>query len=265
MNILISTNVFHTPQFSRIFEFLELFQEYKIGVEIFPLWHEYGFEEVLKGAVSKLSGVPVSFHGPYFHTEHSAKKGTLEYDKSMESFKKTLYYANELKSSYVVYHHNNCVVSAKNKEAMKEASVENLLEINCLAKKEETKVVVENAGVLDRENMMFNETEFIQICSSISNDVLIDIGHAHCNGWKLDRLMETLKNKTVAYHIHNNYGFKDEHRRIFDGTLDFKKFLSNFEKMTPKADLVIEYSDLLCDDKEGIQNDIRYLLDYFKY
>ena len=45
-----------------------------------------------------------------------------------------------------------------------------------------TRVVVENAGVLERGNRLFDEQEFIDLCRREQYAVLIDIGHAWANG-----------------------------------------------------------------------------------
>lgn len=264
MDILISTNIYNTQQFKKVFKLTEMFKDYNVGVEVFPLWHDNEFEEVLKQFIPLLSNIPVSFHGPYYNTEHSAPLGTIDYDRSIEYFKKTLYYSEILNAKYLVYHHNNCTVDSTNKETMINTSTKNLLTCSRLADEYGIKILVENAGVIDRNNMLFDEKDFTSLCSGINNNVLIDIGHSHCNGWNLERLMNNLKDKINAYHLHNNYGKKDEHNRIFDGTLDFNLFLKDYTSLTPNADLVVEYSSLLSEDDNGIINDLQFLIKHFK-
>ena len=94
--------------------------------------------------------------------------------------------------------------------------------------------------------------------------ILIDIGHAYANGWDLEQTMEALKNQIVAYHLHNNDGVHDSHQRIFHGTLDFPLFLSDYQRLTPNADLVLEYSPNVADDESGIQEDISWLLEQIR-
>lgn len=259
MGILISTNLYNTQQFEKIFEVLEKADNPEIGVEIFPIWHEKEFESILKENIGKLKDRSISFHGPYYNAEHSARKGSIAYARTMDYMKKTLEYAQMLESKYIVYHHNNRKVSFKDKIDMIKASNENLMEINNIAKKYNQKIVVENCGVISNDNMLLNEQEFIELCSFIPNDILIDIGHANCNGWNLEKLIKKLKFKITSYHLHNNFGWIDEHNRIYDGSIDFEKFIKVYKRSTPDAELVMEYSRNLNKDLDGIVQDINQL------
>ena len=86
------------------------------------------------------------------------------------------------------------------------------------------------------------------------------MGHANANGWDLRKVMEELKDRIQAYHLHNNDGIHDGHQRIHNGTLDFEKFLNDCEELTPGVDFVMEYSVEVADDVEGIKKDIKELL-----
>ena len=105
--ILISTNMYKGSEFGQILPYLKRFPG-QVGVEVFPMFHEECFEKNLRDAMPLLKEVPVSFHGPYYQAEHSAAEGTVEYARTMELLEKTLSYAKELSSKYLVYHHNNC-------------------------------------------------------------------------------------------------------------------------------------------------------------
>ena len=56
-------------------------------------------------------------------------------------------------------------------------------------------VAVENAGVMDRNNMLLDESGFVSLCRAEGYPVLIDIGHANANGWDLRSVMERLKGR----------------------------------------------------------------------
>ena len=105
--ILISTNMYKGSEFGQVLPYLKRFPG-QVGVEVFPMFHEECFEKNLRDAMPLLKEVPVSFHGPYYQAEHSAAEGTVEYARTMELLEKTLSYAKELSSKYLVYHHNNC-------------------------------------------------------------------------------------------------------------------------------------------------------------
>ncbi|MEW9122227.1 MAG: sugar phosphate isomerase/epimerase [Thermotaleaceae bacterium] len=260
MNIFISTNLYLPTELEKIFILLERMEDKEIGIELFPEWHDNQFGEAINKNLEKLKGYPSALHGPYYHTEHSRKKGCEEYKTAKEYFIKTLELGKALNSKYIVFHHNNCPVEAETREEIIKNSAENLLELNDLAKDYQIEIVVENAGVLSRKNMLFDENQFIEIAKSIDNKILVDIGHAFANNWNLDRVMAELKDKIVAYHLHNNDGVQDNHNRIRDGKLNMDDFFESYRKHTPHADLVIEYSKKCKEDVDGIIEDIEEII-----
>ena len=203
--ILISTNMYKGSEFGQVLPYLKRFPG-QVGVEVFPMFHEECFEKNLRDAMPLLKEVPVSFHGPYYQAEHSAAEGTVEYARTMELLEKTLSYAKELSSKYLVYHHNNCRIIPGEKEDRVRVSCENYYTVKQLCEEAGTQVVVENAGVLERGNRLFDEQEFIDLCRREQYAVLIDIGHAWANGWSLKRVVNALADQIVAYHLHNNDG-----------------------------------------------------------
>lgn len=264
MNLLISTNMYHAGELKKVLKFITPKQE-GLGVEVFPLFDHAEYEKELTACLPEFSKVPVSFHGPYYKAEHSAKKGTEPYRFTMEMVEKTLKYCKELHSSYMVFHHNNCRVDEAKKRDMIETACENFREIEKMYAPYNIPVLVENAGVMDRGNMLLDQDEFISLCKKERYQVLIDIGHAHANGWNLSAVMEELKGQIAAYHIHNNDGVHDSHQRIHNGTLDFDKFIEDYRKFTPAADIVLEYSPEVSSDESGIQEDIDYLMAAFQH
>lgn len=259
MAFLISTNMFKAKELKRVIPYLKQYPG-QLGVEIFPMFHEEGYEELLRECLPVLKTVPVSFHGPYYKAEHSAAPGTMEYRKTMDMVSKTLEFAWETDCRYLVYHHNNCRVREDEAERMIQMSCANFRKTESLAKACGIPLVVENAGVRDMGNMLLGEDAFIRLCREECYQVLIDIGHAHANGWNLSRVMWELKDQIAAYHIHNNDGIHDSHRRLWDGTLNVHRFLEDCLCYTPGADWVLEYSPQVAGDVGGICSDIERLL-----
>lgn len=265
MALMISTNMYTAEDLRRVLPYLKRF-DHKVGVEVFPMFHKAEYESILQECLPELSQVPISFHGPYYGAEHSITApddgaSDMRYEKTMEMMRTTVKYSHSLNSRYIVYHHNNCRVLPEEKEEMIRISCENYHDVEKMAG--DIPILVENAGVMDRGNMMFDQEEFINLCRRENYKVLIDIGHAHANGWNLTEVMEKLGDRICAYHLHNNDGIHDSHRRIHDGSLDFEKFLFDYKRITPEADLVLEYSLEVNDDVEGIEKDVEYLLFQF--
>lgn len=259
MNIFISTNLYEPAQLPEIFSLMNKIDDPSVGIELFPEWQSEVFCRSLADYMESFRQYPVSLHGPYYGTEHSKAEGTAEYTRSMDYFQRTLELSQRLKSRYIVYHHNNCRVETAGRQQMVSVSAENLRQLRREAERCGARIVVENAGVTASGNMLFNEEQFIHMAESIPEDILLDVGHAHANGWDLSRVMKRLAHKIIAYHVHNNDGHEDQHNAILDGTLDFAQFLADYQRYTPAADIVIEYGKQCAQDAGNIANDVAYI------
>lgn len=259
MSLFISTNLYEPEQLADIFLLLEKIDDKSVGIELFPEWQSEAFCRLVAEYSGAFRQRPSSLHGPYYGTEHSKERGTEEYAKALDYFRQTLALARALSSKYIVFHHNNCRVEPAGRLRMIKAATENLRELRREAKSFNIPLVIENAGVLPRGNVLFDEPQFIAMAQNEPENILLDVGHAHANGWDLQRVMEKLAHKIVAYHVHNNYQQEDNHNRIFDGTLDFVRFLAWYNRYTPQADIVIEYGRQCGRDADGICQDIAYI------
>lgn len=255
--------MYHGEDFSRCLQFVKDFRR-QIGIEVFPLFHDPAFEPALESSLEELRGLDISFHEPYYGAEHSAPEGSEAYIRTADMCRTTLRYARALKSRYMVFHHNNCRVTEANKKVMRENAKVNYRIISQLYAAAGIKIPVENVGVADRGNVLFDQQEFTELCRKEQYPVLIDIGHAHANSWDLEKLMRDLKTQIIAYHIHNNDGIHDSHRRIHDGSIDFEKFLAVRKSIAGElgnhTDLVLEYAYDVAADEEGIAADLEYVL-----
>ena len=256
----ISTNLYETENLPAIFTLLEQTHRKDIGIELFPAWQTPEFAAFLHEYGSLLARRPLSLHGPYVDTEHSAPEGTREYIRSMAYFEQTLALSQKLRARYIVYHHNNCRVLPETRREMLAASMRNLTALRSRAAAFQAQIVIENAGVHQRGNVLLEEEAFIRMAQSVPEKILVDIGHAHANGWDLEGLIRRLAGKITAYHVHNNNGVEDQHNRIGDGTLDMERFLAIYHRYTPAADLVLEYGPQCAADTVGILDDVETLL-----
>lgn len=264
MNILLSTNAFIKTGFNPLKELLSNYGTFQFGLELFPNFENENFEKELLEIRDIIKDRPLSMHGPYFKVEHTAEKGTESYDYAMEQIEQTLRVCEDLNINHLVFHHNNKKINDENKLKSLSESKKNLQELNEICKKSNVEILVENAGVYDKENVLFNEKEFIEMCKEEGNNVLIDIGHVNANKWSLENIITSLKNQITHYHLHNNSAGRDDHNRIHDGSLDFERFISLYNTHTPNATLVLEYNYDLGNDIKAIQEDLDYLFKTFK-
>ena len=235
-----------------------------MGVEVFPLFHDRDFDAELNRLLPALEKVPVTFHEPYYQADHTAPEGSEVCERTDEMFQKTVHAAEKLKARHIVFHHNNCRVPEDPaiKAQMLERAGAEYRKAETMAKKAGIPLLVENVGVRSRGNVLLEEEAFIRLCREQQYPVLIDIGHAHANGWDIGRLCRTLGDQIHAYHLHNNDGIHDSHRRIHDGTLDFDAFLRTVRDIGRPVDLVVEYAAQVEPDEAGIRADLEELLEW---
>lgn len=257
--LLLSTFVNNSVDFGEVLNIAEKYP--RVGLEIFPFWERPGYDEILEKYKERLLKLPISVHEQYYESEHSVDENDEKYAFTMEATKKAIALTQELGGKYLVYHYNNMEILPHKRREMLENARKNLFEITDMAKEAGVDVVIENVGVQARNNEMLNEQEFIEECLAMPNNVLIDIGHAWCNGWDLEHVISSLKGKIVSYHIHNNNGKDDQHNRMHDGTLDFDRFYELYRKYTPKAEIVLEYYLPNRENLNEIEADIQELLE----
>ena len=238
MKYALSSIMFPPEELDRAIDYAN---ELGIELEIFPMWHTEAFCRFVRERSSDLRGLVGSFHEPYHFSDHSFQRGTKEHDQTMALCRKTFEIAREIGAKNIVFHHNNRPVTEAEKADMLNWSAENLHMMNEIAAEYGIPYLVENAGVLPKGNVLFDQEEFIALFDAIPNDCLLDLGHAHCNGWDIPRVITALKGKIVAYHFHDNDKTSDSHKRLGEGTLALEQFGKLYATHTPNAQIILEY------------------------
>ena len=107
--VYIDTCLFGSSSLSRVRDYSRVYGD-KIGFEILAMFDLRDYEKALRDNLDVLQKHRISFHGPVYCVEHSAARGTAEYEESMRHVRLTYQYAQILRSSYFVMHLNNCRV-----------------------------------------------------------------------------------------------------------------------------------------------------------
>lgn len=199
-------------------QFIPIAKKYDVGLEI-----ALSFEDLNKDfEIDSFVGLPLTIHAPFFDV-NIASFNRYVAEKSMEIMKDTLEICNRLNVDNVVFHHNYqpflynfdedgyCERFCRNFEKVFESrkgdyfiSLENVFETdNSIGKK----IVSE----LNRD--------FVGFC--------FDCGHFNLfTEITLEEWLADWGDKIFEFHLHNNYGYRDDHNSLTAGNIDIKKILT---------------------------------------
>ena len=194
-----------------------------LGFELLPMFDLPDFEENLKGNLALFREGPLLFHEPVWGVEHGAPKGSPAYESGMFHLRLTRKYAQILHPSGMVCHLNNGPVPGELRNRVLANALENLEEVREMFPG--TEIFVENTGLKTDRTMLLDQAEFTDLCRDRHLPVLIDVGHAHANGWDLPGLISSLQGQIRGFHLHNNDGRFDLHQRLGDGTLNMPELI----------------------------------------
>lgn len=178
----------------------------------------------------------LSFHGNCVAINLADSKDTHWYS----ALKETIALAATHNASFVVLHTNEALTESI---PLTQTLVRNRLRsIQQLAEEAKITVVIENVGLKIYGNVLFTYEEYLELLAEFPlAKVLIDTGHAHVNGWDIPHCIHTLKDRIIAYHIHDNDSTADAHLPIGQGTINWTGIFSAMQEYTPNAHCVLEY------------------------
>ena len=236
------------------------------GLEIFT---EFGTESYWQNLLPRL-GVPLgkpngtgrllTVHGPCVSVNLANPEDSLY----RQSYADTFRLAARLGARHVVVHTNESLTPEQRADGKALRAAQDLVrsrlrEIENIAAAVRQQagtgilpqLVIENVGL--HRNMLFNEQEYVELIRSFPYcAALLDLGHAHVNGWELCRVIEALGDRLVSYHVHDNDGSGDTHQPVGKGTIPWGPVLAAVKKYTPDADCVFEYANGTFADAAGL-------------
>ncbi|MBE6080661.1 MAG: sugar phosphate isomerase/epimerase [Veillonella sp.] len=207
-----------------------------LGMEFFV---EFGSLEYWRTLLPnfQIKSRSISLHGPCV-TVNLANPNDTDY---LSRYEETFNFGKEIKAQFIVVHTNEQWTGQK--EDIQKLVIERLQELSDLAVKiNGPQLALENVGLLTYN--LFNESEYIELFNKFPNIVsLIDVGHANVNQWNLQHVIQSLNEKIVAYHLHDNSGLKDEHQPINSGTINWSELFKSINTYSPNAIKVLEYAN----------------------
>lgn len=215
----------------------------RIGIEIFyefasdDMW-KHVLEEAMDGREGEFS-----IHSPFFYAN-------VGYTKEQELFRELcvpfgLYH--RFHGQFYVLHSQGegCPPSDEGERTeLRERVTERMRHFAGLCEAEGVTLVIENL-FRGTPGPLFDQEQYLRLFEEIPNAyALIDVGHAVLGHYDIYRIQETLKERLIGYHIHDNDGVHDSHWRIQaeGGVVDWNRFCLGVKRFTPNAALVMEYA-----------------------
>ncbi|MGA1861814.1 TIM barrel protein [Deferribacter thermophilus] len=189
--------------------------------------------------INKLCGIAEQIktvHLPFFDINLGSKNRTIA-QKSLDILEKFCYQINDLNISNAVLHHN---YSPYHYAFMEDEFVKRFVEmLSILIEKTKPnyRICLENVFE-DTPSVIY---KILISMNSTKIGVCFDFGHFNLfSKVDLEFWLSLLKDKIYEYHVHNNFGIRDEHNSLDKGTFDYKKA---FDILIPEI-IVVENNNI---------------------
>ncbi|MGN0598740.1 MAG: sugar phosphate isomerase/epimerase family protein [Oscillospiraceae bacterium] len=196
-----------------------------------------------------LNGIRLGMHCPMEGCCLLAPKGSLDLKYTLEKHRECFSLAQKLGAEYVVIHTNSLAPRSAEEIAEQRMILPKRMEMIAEAADEYSlKIAVENVGFRFNNSLVAEYDDFVSLAKTSDLNFLVDIGHANANDWDIPALINTLGERILGFHFHDNDGASDSHSPIESGTADWNGIFDAIKKSAPNADRTIEYSSAYTDD-----------------
>jgi sugar phosphate isomerase/epimerase len=117
-----------------------------------------------------------------------------------------------------------------------------LARLNDICLSEGVAMLVENLAFGHGQKTLCDQEDFLRLFqNNPALNCIVDTGHAVLGGVDIQAVQKVLGSRLKAYHLHDNDGREDLHRRVGTGVIDWKRFTSGARLYTPNAQFIMEY------------------------
>lgn len=256
--ISISASCFEFSELWKLSSLSEYLRENHIGVELFSDAMRFGETHYIKDL---FPGIELGMHCPAREINLLAEENSRAYCYTFDSMQAVLESCQKLECPYMVLHTNvTALPLADDPKILRERGVERIAKVAEIAEQYKVRIWVENVGTIYRKTMLYPYDDFVNLFQKLPQvDALVDVGHAHINGWDIPKLIQTLGSRLKGMHMHDNFGERDVHNRIGSGTIDFDSIRAAVSKLENPINLIVEYLMPTCDNVEAILADCNML------
>lgn len=234
--------------YDRLRELAQACGDFSVGVELATSWKKHpDFDEMLEAQIGQFAGMPVTIHAPF--VECCVTEGSEEGLRMNRMFAKAIRWYHLFGATSMVMHTHSKGCEPELRAQMQRRSEDVILRTAEKARQEGICLTVENVGYAHKNNVLFDQEEYIALIRRLPEDVgaLIDTGHAMANGWDIPAVVEALGDRIRGYHLHNTDGVHDLHRPMYEkgwyySPEDMDRLMDCIHRFSPDADLILEYA-----------------------
>lgn len=153
-----------------------------------------------------------------------------------------LQFAAEIGASQIVIHPGFLGIPAFSKEVAQMRAKEYIHRLAEMAKNLGVRLAFENVGF--HAQSIYAEEEYVSALDGVDTVVgyLIDVGHAHINGWNIPQLIERTSDRLFGLHIHDNNGKGDQHLPMYEGSIKWDDVFQAMKTCKADCEFILEYS-----------------------
>lgn len=204
-------------------------------------WNDFHLRMDGLADILKAKKVGYSVHVPVWDANLTSENAHLR-NAVLESYKASIVFASKIDARHVVLHTGWCSDPSFSKDVGRARAHEALETLVAFNKSYGQLLLVENIG--SNAASLFTEGQFIDFLQGFPKEVgyVVDIGHAHINGWRIESLLHALGDRLHALHIHDNDGLKDMHVPINEGNIQWDSVLKAAMTTDRDLGLILEYN-----------------------
>ena len=201
------------------------------------------FHQRIDTLARELKSKPVTYsvHTPVWDVNLTSENWHMR-RAVIETYKETVRFAAALGAGQNIIHPGFCYATCFSKETGRRRVQEAVKELLEFSAPWNVRLLMENVG--SQATSLYTMEEFIDFCQRLPKGAgtIVDIGHAHMNGWDLRELLMGVRDNLCALHIHDNDGSGDSHLPIGEGTVDWPGLFQIIKDTGRQLNLTLEYN-----------------------
>lgn len=241
----------------------------KMGADIVEImmdgkqWND--MEELFEDLAPKLQQLPIEYtvHPPAWDINLTSENKMIR-DASFIEYCKAIEFASMIGAHHVVIHPGFTFCEMFDKKVAQNRAKQSIKALCDIAEPLNVTLAIENVGY--RGSSIFTQQEYVHFLDDISKTAgyLIDVGHAQLNNWDIAATIDTVKERLVALHLHDNDGQDDVHLPIGEGEIDWESIFNLLRDQKIDCQLILEYApntdmNRLAEGKELVINALNEL------